>query len=288
MKTMLHVFLLAAALFAANATAEQKVAPTQAEIEALYIVSLNRLPSPAELQQGLKEESGLTLATKIQFMSEFSTQFPGFQTADEFASKLAANLLGPTATATATQMVLDWAKGQLASGNTRSAILAGAASAILSTTEADLRAPYLAVLERKKAEAAKAPPSFNLGALFSDLLEQADDFEELAKEKPDNFKPTNPSPAELKASIKKLQEELKNKTALSEEEVKKLAALETQLTKWQFWDRGPYVDEATIKATTSAFDTTRDRVLQSIQTLAGRTCRWGYIAALFANGWICN
>lgn len=124
--------------------------------------------------------------------------------------------------------------------------------------------------------------------LFSDLLEQADDFVKLANDKSDNFKPANPTPAELKASIEALRKEMLGKTSVSDEDIKKLAGVETQLTKWQFWDRGPYVNEAMIKATTSAIDTTRDRVLQSIQTLSGRTCRWGYIAALFANGWICN
>lgn len=159
-----------------------------------------------------------------------------------------------------------------------------------SITESDLRLiwrnPGSATLLDIKA--LLPPVALDLTSLFTDLLEQADDFAKLAQDKPENFKPTNPTPEEIKASILNLQDELKKKTTLSDDDVKKLAALETTLTRWQFWDRSPYVDEATIKAATSTFDTTRDRVLQSIQTLSGRTCRWGYIPANFAFGWICN
>lgn len=108
------------------------------EIIAVFVTMIGRAPSTAELAELVAmADSGKKLVDvtqKLATRADFSTRYPGYLTADEFADKLTKDLLGDNVTAETKAHSRDWVVGQLHNGVSVASVFATSVQAIRSTT----------------------------------------------------------------------------------------------------------------------------------------------------------
>lgn len=111
------------------------------ELIALYTAMFNAAPGAANLNDMVAAvESGkklIDVANTLAAKPDFGTVYPGLLTADEFAGRLVASLLGSEASQLTKDWATGWVKSQLNSGVKPAGIITTAVQALRATTSAD-------------------------------------------------------------------------------------------------------------------------------------------------------
>ena len=112
----------------------------RSELVALFIGMFNAAPGATNLNAMVSAyESGQTvlqIAKTLQNNPAFNTVFPPLLTAQEFANKLANNLLGTEVVAAAKTWATDWVVGRLNAGVSRAEVILIAVQTLRATTNA--------------------------------------------------------------------------------------------------------------------------------------------------------
>ena len=113
----------------------------RSELIALYVTMFNAAPSAANLSAIVGQREGgaslVAVANTLAASPDFARQYPGFLTADEFANRLATNMLGSEVSAATRDWAVNYVRSQLTSGRAATAVVTEAVQALRGTTNTE-------------------------------------------------------------------------------------------------------------------------------------------------------